>query len=139
MTNFINTNFEKSIVSNQENNVHREVSTLVCQIELLSLELVWAQSTKSSFAHAVSDLTNDSEKSKELIQKASAAANMNEKQVEALLKRNVKELSCPENIKAVHEVFSILARWRDEAKAKKSSVVDDSNQIITTQTKKRNI
>ena len=113
--------------------------SLLNRIQIVALEIIWARPVRSGFMHIGISLLNDASEADSLIRQAADVAELNQSQVEALLKKKVKALACPENIKAVHEVFSILAKWRDEAKAKKSSVVDDSNQITTTQNKNRNI
>jgi hypothetical protein len=96
------------------------------QISLISLELAWLGIGADVMTHSISQFAEDAENAGAIVVAAAEHAGLDDLQVDAFPKMKVKELSRPENMNAVHEVFRILARWRDEAKAKRA-VRDDSN------------
>lgn len=77
--------------------------------------------------HSLSHFNREKEEADSVIMRAANSARLSKSSVEALQRERVSELSTPENMAALTEVFTILARWRDESRAKRA-VVDDSNR-----------
>lgn len=99
------------------------IRKLLSEIDFLIFELEWRE--QNSFHHSLENIIDGSSK-KEVISNAGEEAEITEDQVLAILKKDVKILSEPENMAALIKVFETLAQWRDEKMAR-DSVVEVSN------------
>lgn len=98
-----------------------QVYQIIERIHKTAMEIAFANDSRlGSATHSIRNFINKANAATEMIESASNISGFDERQRNALLKKNVAELSAPDVLDTLKSVFSLLAKWRDETQAKES-------------------
>ena len=103
-------------------------------INKMALDISWCASRLGEHARLFSDQFDNFDTKDAVLAQVCFHVGLDHLDAWYFQQMRVKELSAREYRVAIDEVFFFLTKWHEEAaKPKKSSVVDDSNQITATQ------